>query len=183
MSICFSKIAQERLLTFLQAGRLPNSDEELNVRILSSVSGDLSHKLDSGKFSKDLYQRLNICELYVPPLSKRREDIGILVDNYVEQISKTVGVRKLKFSEEALCSLADFHWIAHLSQLKNMVEWVLLVTPSDFVGEITPEMLPFNVKNSENFDINDSDMLSMSLKQAREMFEKKILKFTVEKIF
>jgi two-component system response regulator GlrR len=117
--------AQLRLLQVLQdsTGQAPAAGNEsisLNVRIISTTNHDLQSLLSSGQFRDDLYYRLNVVHIDLPPLSRRREDIPVLVAHFLAEISKQTGQRKI-YAPEAVELLATSDWPGNVRQLGNVV--------------------------------------------------------------
>jgi two-component system, NtrC family, response regulator GlrR len=116
--------AQLRLLQVLQdnAAQAPAGTEliAVNVRIISTTNHDLQSLLSSGQFRDDLYYRLNVVHIDLPPLSRRREDIPVLVAHFLAEISKQTGQRKI-YAPEAIELLATSDWPGNVRQLGNVV--------------------------------------------------------------
>src|SRR5579862_576833 len=116
--------AQLKLLQLLPDSTVqgPTATEALpaNVRIISTTNHELQSLLSSGQFRDDLYYRLNVVQIYLPPLSKRREDIPVLVAHFLAEISKQTGQRKI-YAPEAIELLATSEWPGNVRQLDNVV--------------------------------------------------------------
>ena len=115
---------QVKLLRLLQenAVRPVGSSEPIaiNVRVISSTHRDLQQLMGSGQFREDLYYRLNVVHIEMPPLNRRREDIPLLVSHFLAQIAKEAGVRKI-YAPEAVELLATADWPGNIRQLQNVV--------------------------------------------------------------
>ena len=107
--------AQVKLLQVLQDEASP-----LNVRLISASNHDLQALLTSGQFREDLYYRLNVVQIELPPLSRRREDIPVLVAHFLAEIAKETGQRKI-YAPEAVELLATSEWPGNVRQLANVV--------------------------------------------------------------
>ena len=116
--------AQLKLLQVMQDNTVqPPADTEsiaVNVRIISTTNHDLQSLLSSGQFREDLYYRLNVVHIDLPPLSRRREDIPLLVAHFLAEISKQTGQRKI-YAPEAIELLATSDWPGNVRQLANVV--------------------------------------------------------------
>jgi two-component system response regulator GlrR len=115
--------AQLRLLQVLQdnpAHAAGNGSIAVNVRIISTTNLDLQSLLSGGQFREDLYYRLNVVHIDLPPLSRRREDIPVLVAHFLAEISKQTGQRKI-YAPEAIELLATSDWPGNVRQLANVV--------------------------------------------------------------
>lgn len=177
-------IAQIKLLKFLQDQTLEkaavNKSIKLDIRIITATTKNLLTEINNGKFRQDLYYRLNVVPIKIPSLSERKEDIAPLVKYFVKQLSKFSGLKERNFSDEALATLQAYNWPGNVRQLRNIVEWTLIMNPiiNDINETIKPDMLPAEViNNSVNITKPDSnlDMMSMSLREAREIFERQYL--------
>lgn len=166
---------QSELLQFVQ-----EKNNNLDVRLIASTHYDLLEEVKNGKFCEKLYHRLNVMPIKVPALAERKEDIPFLVEHFVNQITKIVGIRVKKFTPEAITALQSHKWPGNIKELKNIIDWVLIMSPSD-QEYITPDMLPSEIINNNNITMkvaNDDtsfNVMSMPLKEAREQFEKKYL--------
>jgi len=133
---------QTKLLRFLQKHefqRLGSTQtRKSDARIIATTHIDLSQAVEEGKFRSDLFYRLNVFPIYIPPLRKRKSDIPILVDYFVKKISKDYG-RPFHFSQECKKVLSDYHWPGNVRELENLIERVAILTETD---RIEPEMLP-----------------------------------------
>lgn len=173
---------QNRLLKFLKDQTIVKATKtiKLDVRIITSTIKDLQVETAQGKFRQDLYYRLNVVPLVVPLLSERKEDIPLLVKYFIKQLSKFSGLKEREFSDEAIAALQAYNWPGNVRQLRNVVEWTLIMNPplANSVDKIKSDMLPQDViNNSVNISKPDTnlDMMSMPLREAREVFERQYL--------
>lgn len=177
-------ITQVRLLKFLQDQTLEkfgsNKPIKLDVRFITATTKTLQHEVSSGKFRQDLYYRLNVLPIKISSLATRKEDIPLLVKYFVKQLSKFSGLKEREFSEEAIGALQSYNWPGNIRQLRNVVEWTLIMNPiySGNNEAIRSEMLPQDIlSNSVVISKPDTniDMMSMPLREAREVFERQYL--------
>jgi two-component system nitrogen regulation response regulator NtrX len=187
-----SLAVQKKLLNFLQdqvLHRNENSDPiKLDVRVIASTSKDLSDLIKSGKFREDLFYRLNVVELVTPPLSERKEDIPLIADYYFAHLNKTMGMGYKKLSKEAAILMQAYSWPGNIRQLRNVVEWILIMSPKN-EDVVKTDMLPPDVKpgagsfasNSERVVEDGTKLLAMTLREAREVFECQYLKSQLER--
>ncbi len=148
----------------------------VNVRIVSSSSHDLRDLIGQGGFREDLYHRLAVVPLTVPPLAGRREDIPGLVKYFMEQYSRQSGKPVPRLSEEAMAMLQARDWPGNARQLRNYVERLMILVGAGGDGEITPAMLPRDEPpggNESGFDMER--LLALPLREARESFERSYL--------
>jgi len=173
---------QNKLLAFLKDQTIMKGDKaiKLDVRIVTSTTKDLQIEITGGRFRQDLFYRLNVVPLYIPSLSDRKEDISLLVKYFVKQLAKFSGLKEREFSEEAIAALQSYNWPGNVRQLRNVVEWSLIMNPPQAGGpdKIKYDMLPQDVvTNSVSISKPDTnlDMMSMPLREAREVFERQYL--------
>jgi two-component system nitrogen regulation response regulator NtrX len=174
---------QNKLLKFLEDQMLVkggNKTVKLNVRLITSTTKDLAAEVTQGRFRQDLYYRLNVVPINVPTLASRKEDIALLVGYFVKQLSKFSGLKEREFSDEAIAALQAYNWPGNVRQLRNVVEWTLIMNPpkAGVIDRIKTDMLPQDIiNNSVNISKPDTnlDMMSMPLREAREVFERQYL--------
>ncbi|GAA5095380.1 sigma-54 dependent transcriptional regulator [Bartonella acomydis] len=149
---------------------------KVDVRIISSTAQNLENLISDGRFREDLFHRLSVVPITVPPLSARREDIPELVRHFVKTISQQVGIKPREISEDVIAILQTHSWPGNVRQLRNNIERLLiLVREGD--GPITAEFLPSEVSDSLPRIQMDADesIMDLPLREARELFEKRYL--------
>jgi two-component system nitrogen regulation response regulator NtrX len=114
-----------------------------------------------------------------PKLSERKEDVPLLVKYFIKQLSKFSGLKEREFSDETLAALQSYSWPGNIRQLRNVIEWTLIMHPmSDPYMKVRPDMLPSDI-SANGVTIsrpdNNIDMMSMPLREAREVFERQYL--------
>ena len=162
--------------TFERVGGGPKV--KVDVRVVSSSSRDLNDEISKGRFREDLFHRLNVVPINVPPLSARREDIPMLVDHFMGQISKTTGLPPRMISEDAMAALQAHDWPGNIRQLRNNVERLLILTSGDPSATVTADMLPAEVGSSAQITVSGSGgehIMALPLREARETFEREYL--------
>lgn len=157
------------------------SDVSVDVRVMSSSTRDLMDEVNSGRFRKDLYYRLNVVPLYVPALSERRDDIPQLVSYFIERIADSSGLNPRKFSPEAIAVLQSMKWPGNVRQLRNLVERVLILSRDASGQAVQVDELPLDRPgNGEGEDLSVSaDLVGLTLRDAREQFEREYLKLQI----
>jgi DNA-binding NtrC family response regulator len=115
---------------------------KVNVRILAATNRNLKNLVEDGQFREDLYYRLSVVTIDVPPLRERREDIPLLTQHFVKQFSDRYAIPGLSISEEALEKLAQYNWPGNVRELQNVIERISVLTKNDKidVGELPPEI-------------------------------------------
>ncbi|MDX2049816.1 MAG: sigma-54 dependent transcriptional regulator [Rickettsiaceae bacterium] len=176
--------AQSRFLKFIQSQiyekPLTSKKIQLDIRVVAATSKDIESLVMQDKFRADLYHRLKVMFLKVPSLSERKEDVQPIVEYFVKQLVKYSGLRERVFSEEAIASLQAYNWPGNIRQLRNVVEWTLIMNPENNSHRtpIKADMLPSDITNSFisiNHADSGLDMMSMPLREAREVFERQYL--------
>lgn len=168
---------QSWMLQILQTSR---SD----ARIISSTSKNIEELIDQGKFSQGLYHRLNVIPIKVPPLIERKDDIPELADYFLKSFYMKSGFPYKKFSEDAIATLQLFDWPGNIRQLKNVIEWSLIITSEEKDNIINASMLPHDViskKAAIPRPDNNAYLMSMPLREAREVFEAQYLAAQLER--
>ncbi len=112
---------------------------KVDIRVICATNQTLPELIQKGRFREDLYYRLNVGTLHIPPLRERREDIRALLESFLEIASRERGTRIHQVSPEAMALLQGYHWPGNVRELHNVMEWV---TISCKEGEIKPEHLP-----------------------------------------
>jgi len=174
---------QQQLLKFLQDQTLEHHGTgktvKLDVRIISATSKNLQNEISLGKFRQDLFYRLNVVPMKIPTLADRKEDISLLINFFVKQLAKFSGLKERQFSEDAIAALQAYNWPGNIRQLRNVIEWTLIMNPiATNDGVIKAEMLPPEILNSGVTIYKPEanlDMMSMPLREAREVFERQYL--------
>lgn len=149
----------------------------VEVRVLSSTSIDLEERIAQGLFREDLFHRLAVVPVQVPPLADRREDIGELIDAFMEQIEAQSGIKSCTIGEDAMAVLHAHSWPGNLRQLRNNVERLMILSRGDDGEEVHAEHLPGEISDMlpKTPGTSDDHIMSMPLREAREMFERDYL--------
>ena len=150
-----------------------NKKINVDVRVISASNKNLLKSMEEGVLREDLFYRLSVAPIEVPPLNKRGEDINDLVNYFLKLISKELSSKNLKLSLETLVVLQNYDWPGNVRQLRNIIEWLiimygnqkdLLIMPS----HLPPEILGYSEKKKHDSIKNN---FSLSLKDARKIFE------------
>ncbi|GAK44481.1 two component sigma-54 specific Fis family transcriptional regulator [Tepidicaulis marinus] len=150
----------------------------VDVRVVSSSSKDLRKEIADGHFREDLFHRLNVVPITIPPIAQRRDDIPELVNHFIEQIARSTGLPRRRISDDAMAALQAHDWPGNVRQLRNNIERVMILTSGGPDTLISAEMLPSEVSNSSSVNMNGSGgehIMAMSLREARETFEREYL--------
>ena len=150
----------------------------VDVRIVSSTSRNIEADIAAGKFREDLYHRLSVVPIRVPPLAERREDIPELVNYFMEQISQSTGLPQRKIGGDAMAVLQSHDWPGNVRQLRNNVERLMILAGGEPEAAITANMLPQDVGSMVPSMPNGNggeQLMGLPLREARELFEREYL--------
>ena len=157
---------------------------QVDVRVITATSQNLKQEIQRQRFREDLYHRLAVVPITVPPLTERRDDIPLLVTYFMNRLSVATGRPSKSMSEQAMAALQAYDWPGNVRQLRNIVERLLILSDESANGEIKLDMLPAELKSdsSELFHGNDDiEMMMVPLRQAREAFEREYLKIQISR--
>ncbi len=168
------RVLQEQ--TFKRVGG--NTKVEVDVRVVAATNRELSAQIEAGNFREDLFYRLNVVPIRVPPLRERREDIPLLARHFMAQAARAAGVVERKLGDDALAALQAHEWPGNVRQLRNVIEWLLIMAPGEGNLAIRADGLP-----PEIIDVNPGtprwerggEIMGLSLREAREVFEREYL--------
>jgi len=140
---------QSRLLRFLQEGRFERVGGEttvrVNVRVLSATNKNLKEEVRRNRFREDLFYRLNVIPIELPPLRERKLDIPLLIDRFLNEAARRYGKKPMKVSNRALSRLMDYRWPGNVRELQNAVQFAFVRCNGKV---ITPEDLPIELRAS-----------------------------------
>ena len=107
--------------------------EEVNVRIITATNKDIEFMVENEEFREDLYYRLNVIPIYIPPLRERKEDIPILVEHFIEKVSKRLNIKKKKPSKKTIEKFIEHDWKGNVRELENLIERMMVLEESDVI--------------------------------------------------
>jgi DNA-binding NtrC family response regulator len=123
--------AQAKVLRALQEHKIMrvggDKDLKVDVRVLAATNKDLKKEIEEGKFREDLYHRLSVILIQVPPLKDRKEDIPLLVERFLQDLAKEYGTAKKKIDKDALERLQQIPWTGNIRELRNVVERLMIL--------------------------------------------------------
>jgi two-component system nitrogen regulation response regulator NtrX len=171
---------QAKILRVLQEQRFQrvggNRYIQVDVRVIAATNKNLEEEIRAGRFREDLYHRLNVIPIDVPPLRERLEDIPLLVEEFVEEFAKLRGYPRRKFSPEVMKAFEEYSWPGNVRELKNVVERLLILARSHVVEleDLRPPVWfgPRERPKTPSFP--------QTLKEAREAFEKAFIEEKLE---
>ncbi|RMG72633.1 MAG: sigma-54-dependent Fis family transcriptional regulator, partial [Nitrospirae bacterium] len=137
----------------------------VDIRVITATNKNPEELIKEGLFREDLYYRLNVIELRLPPLRERKEDIPLLANHFVKRFCLENNRPPLSISDEALEQLKRYHWPGNIRELRNVLERAVILSTAEC---ITPEDLPEKIRNSQLSS-------SMTLKDRLSHYERKII--------
>jgi transcriptional regulator with PAS, ATPase and Fis domain len=144
-------LMQVKLLHFLEQGRFrrvgSTRDQNADVRIIAATNRDLSADIEYGRFRKDLFYRLNVVSLHVPPLRDRPQDIPRLIDSFIETYRARFNRPDLNVATEARQRLLEYAWPGNVRELRNCLERAAAISLHDAIG---PDQLPLLAAQTQN---------------------------------
>ncbi|MEZ5691617.1 MAG: sigma-54 dependent transcriptional regulator [Rickettsiales bacterium] len=179
--------AQAKILRVLQEGSFTRKGGKnkvgIDVRVIAASNHTLENEIASGRFREDLYYRLNVVPVRMPSLKDRREDVPELCDYFIRRAAEISGASVRSLSQEAIVMLQSYSWPGNVRQLRNMMEWLLIMTEDKSAiisaDELPPEILTSNPVLAR--PETNADIMSMALREARELFEKQYLVAQIER--
>ena len=157
---------------------------KVDVRVLSATSRNLADEIAAGRFREDLFYRLNVVPVRIPPLRERREDIPELVGHFLARFSAERRIQTPELSKDATAALQAHDWPGNVRQLRNIIERTLILTPGDRVGCIEVDLLPPEIIETQgSTGLGGASMAIMGspLREARESFEREYLKIQIRR--
>ncbi len=168
---------QAKVLRVLQEQRFERvggtASIQVDVRVLAATNKDLDEEIRANRFREDLYFRLAVIPLQVPPLRQRHEDIPLLVEHFIALHASELGRRPLRVDPVAMERLVEYAWPGNVRELRNFIERMMIMVPGD---EVTSRDLPAPMRSETTGQIRlvlDQDFVS--LRQARAAFEKRFI--------
>jgi len=161
--------AQVKLLRALQEGEVKRLGSEhplsVDVRILAATIRDLSQAVAEGKFREDLFYRLNVLPIHLPPLRERKEDIPLLVDHFIHKYNNEHGLHTEGLTEEAMARLLEYSWPGNVRELENAIERAMILAQGKKIGaeclpsEVLGERVPWKRDLGEEFSIKKANRI------------------------
>jgi two-component system nitrogen regulation response regulator NtrX len=151
---------------------------DCDIRIIASSNQDLQELMNAGKFRQDLYYRLSVVPIAMPALRERLDDIPVLAQYFMEQAARNTGMTPRTFAADAMALMQSYEWPGNVRQLKNVIEWILIMAPGTASEPVTADMLPPDLKQKAVEMIRGNDvveLMSKPLREAREIFEREYL--------
>jgi two-component system nitrogen regulation response regulator NtrX len=167
---------QAKILRILQEQRFERVGGtrtiRVNVRVVAATNKDLSAEMAAGRFREDLYYRLNVVPIHVPPLRERKEDIETLAHYFLKR--RHPGPTK-RISPEAMRALSQYNWPGNVRELKNMIERLVIMTPGQEIG-VRDLPAPLGQGESGPGRVDLAGLLDLDYRGARAEFERMYLR-------
>ena len=157
---------------------------KVDVRVLSATSRNLADEIAAGRFREELYYRLNVVPVKIPPLRERREDIPELVNHFLARFAAERRVQAPDMSRDAMAALQAHEWPGNVRQLRNIIERTMIMSPGDRAGRIEIDLLPPEVLDGDGASVGGSTSMAIMgspLREARESFEREYLKIQIRR--
>jgi len=169
------RVMQER--EFMRLGGMETI--KIDVRIIAATNCDLRQMMEDGRFREDLYYRLHVISIYLPPLRERKEDIPLLAQHFLEKYGHENNRAGLELAPEALDLLMDYDWPGNVRELENVIERAVVLTSGPRIGA---NLIPEHVRKSPTFQIPQFVVPpeGISFKDVISDFEKRLIESTLE---
>lgn len=186
---------QAKILRVIQEGEIQRIGSEkmlhADVRLLAATNRDLEAEVSSGKFRADLYHRLNVYPITVPPLRERKDDLAILAGFFIDRTQRKLGLQEVRISEESLRLLSRYNWPGNMRELENIISRAVLkasqqqqhmdfiqIMPDHLAGDLGAAMYVHPVQDSFP---PKSTQNKISLREEVKLFQIKLIQSALEK--
>jgi two-component system, NtrC family, nitrogen regulation response regulator NtrX len=155
----------------------------VDVRVVSATSRILADEIAAGRFREDLYYRLNVVPVHLPPLADRREDIPPLAEHFLARYAAERRVNTPEIAPDALAALQAYDWPGNVRQLRNIIERTMILAPSDRLARIDVDLLPPEVLGDPviGHGHGAGAVMGAPLREARETFEREYLRVQIRR--
>lgn len=174
------RVLTDQRFTRVGGQRMVNVD----VRVVSATAKDLEQEIAEGRFREDLFYRLNVVPVHLPPLAERREDIPALIEHFAARYASERRVPNPEISDEAIAAMQAYEWPGNVRQLRNIVERTIILAPGDRIARIDVDMLPPEIVNDQvpmASNANAAQIMGTPLREARETFEREYLRVQIRR--
>jgi DNA-binding NtrC family response regulator len=169
------RVMQER--EFMRLGGMETI--KVDVRIIAATNCDLRQMVEEGRFREDLYYRLHVINIYLPPLRERKDDIPVLTQHFLEKYGEENNKKGMELTGDALDLLMEYSWPGNVRELENVIERAVVLNPGMRVG---PDLIPDHVRTSPSFHIPKFVVPpeGISFKDVITNVEKRLIESTLE---
>lgn len=177
---------QVKLLRALQEQKIRRVGDEqmlhIDVRVIAATLRDLEQDVKSGRFRDDLYYRLNVVSIHIPPLRERSEDVPVLIQHFIRKHAKRLGLAIPQVSGEAMKCMLEYHWKGNVRELENCIERALVLSESGLVDlESLPEAVRAGVKSATQCDQAEFSDNDLSIKKHTRALELKLIQRALQR--
>jgi two-component system nitrogen regulation response regulator NtrX len=169
--------AQAKVLRILQEKKFErvggNKLIPTDVRVLAATNKDLEKEMEEGRFRQDLYYRLNVIPLRIPPLRDRKEDIPLLVDRFIKDSALKEREPEKQVTDEVLAILMRHDWPGNVRELKNIIERLMIMTPARMISKC--DLSPLFEEVKMETDVSLSDITNDTFRAAKQDFERQYI--------
>jgi DNA-binding NtrC family response regulator len=180
---------QVKLLRAIELGsfrRVGGKEEiEVDINLVSATNKVLMDQVKAGSFREDLYYRINVIELYIPPLRHRKEDIPLLIDFYKSYYADLYEAETITFSEDCMQTLTAYDWPGNVRELRNMVERIVVLSQGQ---EVNPALLPASITKTKQLhspayagDMSE-DIIQIPIGMSLKEVEQRVIQRTLESV-
>ncbi len=151
---------------------------EIDIRVIAATNRDLNRLMRDGRFREDLFYRLNVVPVSLPSLSERRDDVPLLAEHLMQRAADAAGLTQRPLSNDALATLQSCDWPGNIRQLRNVIEWALIMSPGEPGESVSSDHLPPEIAGNAPEALRgdgSTDLLELPLREAREVFERQYL--------
>jgi two-component system nitrogen regulation response regulator NtrX len=151
---------------------------KVDVRVIATSNRDLQAEIAASRFREDLYYRLAVVPLKVPSLKERREDVPALARLFMQRSAESSGIPSRELSADVLTALQAYDWPGNVRQLRNLIDWLLIMAPGGASDPIRADMLPPEVGSEAPALLTidpSADIMALPLREARDLFETQYL--------
>jgi DNA-binding NtrC family response regulator len=152
------------------------------VRVISATNADLEERVKRGEFREDLYYRLNVIPILLPPLRERREDIPLLAKHFLKKICIDMNRPQLELTNEAIRTLEGYGWPGNVREMENVIERAIALTESDVIGQNDlPSRISGISQGHDNLPTLHIPEEGLDLAETVEQVERTLIKQAMEK--
>jgi two-component system, NtrC family, nitrogen regulation response regulator NtrX len=151
---------------------------KVDARVIATTNRDLQAEITAGRFREDLFYRLSVVTLRVPALRERREDVPALARHFIARSVEAAGLQPRDLAEDTIAAMQTYEWPGNVRQLRNLIDWLLIMAPGEAHTPIRAEALPPEIVSAAPAMLRldrSSEIMTLPLRDAREMFERQYL--------
>jgi len=169
--------AQSKVLRAIELGEIQrlgdSKTEQVDVRLIAATNQNLEELIEKGQFRQDLYYRLDVISLQIPPLRERKEDIPALLTHFSQYFSEEYNIRLKKFDPGAIAAFLNYDWPGNVRELRNVVEYLVIIEPSDVIRAPMVQKAIYRHLSKSGKEL--VLQMGLTLKEARRQFERELI--------